>query len=230
MAAKTFLPNRDKERSIWLKNFSTKFASYYLLFGFVIADLNALAADSAAYAWILETIELFKTEAKERTSFKNILRNGPIGTTLGAYPSLPTLPAVPATAVTAGVFPRVSNLVKRIKAHPNYTKAIGEDLGVEGVDVDTFLSEEDKPVLTLSKNGGNVIVKYVKGNADGIHLYCKRGEETDFTLLAVVTKNAYKDTRPNKTAKQPETREYYAWFMKNDEITGTDSDTAEIVV
>jgi len=229
MAAITYVPRTDRDKSIWLKNFALKFVNYSTLFGFVLADSTSVNNDAGAFAWILDSIETFKSEFKERISFKSILRDGPLGSTLGAYPSLPTLPATP-TAVAAGIFPRISGIVKRIKAHPAYTVSIGKDLGIEGVDVAKFLSVSDKPTLSLTKSSGKVTVKYTKGKAGGIYLYCRRGTETDFTLLAVVTKSTYNDTRPNLVNNQPETREYYACFMKNDEVQGNDSDVAEVVV
>ncbi|MBY0426098.1 MAG: hypothetical protein K2Q22_10710 [Cytophagales bacterium] len=228
MSTKTYLPETDKEKSVWLKNFAAKFAVYATQLGFLAADVTAIANDSAFFTWVLDLLEAFRTGTKDRTKYKNILRDGPLGTTLGAVPTAPAIAAAP-TAVAAGVFPRISSYVKRIKAHPNYTEAIGQDMGIIGTDISFMSDDEDKPTLVTKKVGGVIQIKYVKGTADGIYLFSRRGSETEFSSLGVVTKTTYKDDRPNLIPGQPEKREYYAWFMKKDQKIGQESDTVSIV-
>jgi hypothetical protein len=228
MAKTYYMPRIDKERAAWLKNFGVKFGGYSPTFGFVAADVTSVLNDSNMFIYSLDTIETFKTELRERTQYKDILRDGPLGSVLGAVPSVPTLPAAPAI-VAAGIFPRISAIVKRIKAHPNYTEAIGKDLGIIGSEsVEVFAIQ--KPILSITKEGGNVIIKYTRGSADGLQIFSKRGSETAFTQLAVITKTTYKDTRPNLIPGQPETRIYQAWFTKDDTIIGQISDDVTFVV
>lgn len=228
MAKTYYLPDADKDRAAWLKNFSSKFSSYAPILGFTPADVASVASDSVAFAYMLEVIEYFKTETQERTRYKDILKNGPVGAALGAVPEFLPLPPPP-PVVAAGVFPRVSSLVKRMKAHPNYTEAIGKDCGLIGPE-QTLFKDEAKPTLDVAKVGGAVVLKYTKGTTGGIHLMSKRGSETEFSLLAVVTKTSYKDTRTNLVANQPETRHYCAWYMKNDQPIGQRSDQVSFLV
>lgn len=228
MAKTYYLPTGDRDKAQWLRNFSTTFAGYASLLGFTEADVTSLNNDSVAFAYILDDVELLKSEARERTSYKDLLRDG--GTAvLGAFPTLPTLSTTP-TAVAAGIFPRVANMVKRIKAHPNYTEAIGRDLGIIGAEEGAGQRIALKPTVTLSTDGGVVVVKYIKGHTAGIRLMCCRGSETEFTLLATVTKPMYKDSRPNLVAGQPEQRKYCAWYLQDDQPTGQCSDEVSIVV
>lgn len=228
MAKSYYLPIADKEKAAWLKNFSTKFNGYATTLGFTAADATAVANDSAYFSYALDVVETFRSELRERTSYKDILRDGPVGAPLGALPSVPVAPAPP-TAVLAGVFPRISAIVKRMKAFPTYTEAIGKDCGIIGAEM-VSVAAIMKPTLTVSKEGGNVIVKYTKGTAAGIQLLSKRGTEVEFSLLAVVTKTSYKDTRPNLVTGQAETRVYKAWFIKDDEAIGQVSDDVTFVV
>lgn len=229
MAKTYYLPTGDRNKALWHRNFSTTFAGYASLLGFTEADVASLNNDSAAFTYVLDDMELFKSEAQERTSYKDLLRDGASGTALGPFPAVPILPKAP-TAVAAGIFPRVTSMVKRIKAHPNYTEAIGRDLGIIGADDSSTQRIALKPTLTLSTDGGAVVVKYTKGNTAGIRLLCCRGSETEFTLLATVTKPTYKDNRPNLVAGQPEQRKYCAWFLQDDQPTGQCSDEVSIVV
>lgn len=228
MAVSYYLPSADKDRIVWGKNYNSKFPGYAALLGFTAAETTAVQNDIAMFIYSMDILEIFKTEMQERTQYKDTLRDGPIGKPLGAFPSMPALPVAP-VAVPAGVFPRIMAIVKRAKAHSNYNEAIGKDLGIIGAEQSSVM-DDLKPVLTVTKTGGNVIVKYKKGKADGLQLYSRRGTETEFTLLAVVTKTEYKDTRPNLVPSQAETRQYQAWYFKNDESIGQISDDVTFVV
>ena len=74
-----------------------------------------------------------------------MIRNGEESETPHAFPIIPTLPAPP-TLVNNDIFGYIRRLVARIKAHPNYTEAAGEGLGIVGdehvVDTSTL-----KPIL-----------------------------------------------------------------------------------
>ena len=232
MSQTYYLPRTDKDKAIWLKNFSAKFNGYATGLGFVAADATAIAADSAAFSYIIDQLEIFKTESKERTAYKDKLAGAAIGSPLGALPTIPTLPAAPAS-VPAGIFTRISGTVKRIKGHPSYNEAIGKDLGIIGTVAATpgyAKIVSGKPTITLAINGGKVEVKYKKGDAEGIQLFSKRGNETEFSLLSVVTKHLYTDKRPNLTASQPEKREYLAYYMQDDEPIGQSSDSVSVVI
>lgn len=225
-----YLPRTDKEKAVWLKNFSLKFNGYATTLGFVAADATAIAADSAAVSYLIDLLELFKTEAKERTAYKDKLTTGAIGETLGALPTLPTLPAAP-PVVPAGVFTRLSGTVMRIKGHPAYTESIGKDLGIVATTSNTLAAKAaiSKPVINITKNGGVLQLKYKKGDADGLKLFSRRTGETEFTFLDTIIKPVYEDTRPNKVANQPETREYMAFYMQNDKQVGQSSDIVTVL-
>ena len=59
---------------------------------------------------------------------------------------------------------------------------------------------------------------------------CKRGDETEFTMLSIVMQNKFKDTRPNLETGVPEIRKYCAWYIKNDELIGQMSDEVTFLV
>ena len=115
-------------------------------------------------------------------------------------------------------------LVRRIKAHPNYTPAIGAQLGIEGPDVVVDLSEA-KPVLTATPQmSGLVVIDFVKGQSDGVNLYSRRGAETAFTFLARDTASPYIDNRLPLVAGQPEQRHYKAMYVLDDDEVGLPGD------
>lgn len=231
MANSRYIPNSDQGMLNWLKNFSATFATYAQQFGFGQQVVDSVKNDLSAFEYILELLEVFKSETKERTAYKEILKNGPLGAPLGNFPTLNELPPVPAV-VPAGLIPRISSIVKRIKAHPLYTEAIGQDLGVvaSALSASGQQSDSAKPQLSLTKMAGKIRIKYIKGKFQGIQLFSRRGSEKDFSLLANVTLTSYDDTRLNLQTGTPETREYYACYLLKDQLVGLNSDVVSEVV
>lgn len=228
MAGATFIPRADKDKAAWLKNFANKFSGYATTFGFTAADVTAVNNDSISFSYQLDILELFKTETQELTAYKDLLRDGPLATVPVPSPSLPIIPPAP-TPVAPGIYIRISNIVKRIKAHPAYTESIGKDLGIVASASATIMSET-KPKLKLSTDGGLILVNYVKNGMPGIRLLGKRASEMQFTLLSVVTQSVYKDIRPNAVPGTPEIRQYLAWYFDKDEPVGQISDVVSITI
>ena len=216
-----YLPEADKDRDIWLSNFATKVAALPVAWGVTAATITSLDNDAAAFHYDLLLIEAAKTFAHTCTASKDSLRNGPQTTTILAFPTFVPPPSPP-TAVLPGIFDRVNLIAGQLKKNALFTEAIGILLGIVGAAITVDFSTA-KPVLVLTFEGGFVHIKYTRGHAEGIFLYCMRGTETTFTLLAMVTKTTYVDARPNQTVGQPELRQYKAFFMVGDVAVGIES-------
>jgi hypothetical protein len=127
-------------------------------------------------------------------------------------------------AVTA-----IRELVKRIKNTKGYTEVMGNELKIVGSDA-VFNKDVAKPILSVGVAANAVVIKFLKDKTDGIHLYCRRAGEKDFSFLAVDTASPYIDSRPNLVAGQTEMREYKAWHFIDDAIIGQVSDIASITI
>ena len=112
-------------------------------------------------------------------------------------------------------------LARRIKAHPAYTVALGNLLGIVGPDDGIDLSGR-RPDITGNDPAGRdqVEIGFNKLISDGVNLYSKRDGDADFVFLARDTATPYIDTRSLLTAGKPEIREYKAMFVLNDEEIG----------
>ena len=111
-------------------------------------------------------------------------------------------------------------LARRIKAHPVYTVALGNLLGIVGPEDTTDLTGMAPVISGTDRTGGVVQVDFVKLTSDGVNLYSKRDGDADFVFLARDTATPYIDTRSLLTAGKPEIREYKAMFVLNDEEIG----------
>lgn len=223
MAKTGYLPRSDKDRVVWLNNFAGKFAQVATGLGFVAADVTSVNNDTAMFAYLVNQVEVYTTAKEQRVDYKNLIKDGPIGTPGGALPVAPAAGTVP-TVVAPGILPRIQALVQRIKNAPTYTEAIGKDLGIiatnQPIDPATW-----KPVLKLIMSGGQVEVQWVKGDADAVRIETDKGNGWQF--LAIDTVPHYTDTTP---IAGPANWNYRAMYLLADERVGQWSDIVTITV
>jgi hypothetical protein len=244
MKSSFYLPMNDKERRSWLNNFNTQLATFGPIVGISPAEITATNNDTAAVNYILDNLETFKNESKERTAYKELLFEGNGGVVLGPMPGLPTLPPVPA-AVPAGVFKRIANMVQRIKHHPAYNISIGKNLGIIGPEK-VFNYEEAKVAVTLRRSDKDgVFFDFVKGEFDGVVVYGGAYPENNptppgtvpeeqgapvmmWTEIARAASSPYVDNRKN-AGSMPETRYYRMRYLLKHLPVGQESDTITVV-
>src|SRR6266566_6649500 len=82
-------------------------------------------------------------------------------------------------------------LVKRIKAHPAYTAAFGNLLGIVGPEDTTDISTLKPEITGEAKKGGVVEIDFNLANSEGVNMnpesfrgYSRRNGDTDFKFLA----------------------------------------------
>ena len=230
MAHKTFIPRSEGGKNNWLINFDDKLGGYQAKFTLKDECLAGVHADRMAMGYSLTISLASKNFDVSGTTYKTSIING-IST--GAVLDFPifSMPTTPDVAVEPGIFKRISALVKTIKAHKNYTEAIGRDLGIIGPE--SSINSDDPKIKTTLKAkiiGKDIRIKYLKGKLGAILLECRRGAETEFTLVEKVTQSFYLDTRPNLIEGQPEVRQYRAWCVIKDEVIGMVSNTISITI
>lgn len=225
MAKNFYLPKKDKDKAVWLTNFANKLPSHAAALAVTAAEQTSVTNDANMFAYMIALVETFTTEKEERVNYKNILRDGPAGSPLGAMPTMPVIAAAP-TAVQPGIFLRVGQLIARIKKHSGYNTDRGTDLGIIGAEqvVDTV---NMKPVLKLELTGGKVNVKWNKGDTDAIRIEAiKTG--TAFAFVAIDTEPDYLDNTPLPAT--PAVWKYRAMYLIANEPVGQWSDVVSISV
>jgi len=219
----SYLPRPDKDRVVWLNNFASKFAQVANALGFPTADVTSVNNDATMFSYLVNQVEVYTTAKEQRVDYRNLIKEGPIGSPAGVMPVAPTTGTVP-TVVAPGIFPRISQLVGRIKNMPNYTDAMGRDMGIIAtapvIDPTTW-----KPVLKIMMKGGQVEIQWVKGDADALRIEIENGNT--WQLLAVDTVPHFQDTTPSTG---PATRRYRAIYLLEDQPVGQWSDVASITV
>jgi hypothetical protein len=224
MAKSYFLPADEPGKLKWLNNFAAKLPTYAVTVGVTPAEVTQTTADDAYFAFVVGAQNQHAKTTRDWTAYKNALRSG---TAIGAMPTTPAL-GVPPTAVPAGIFSRVSSLAARIKKHPAYTEAIGQDLGIIGAEqsVDPTVM---KPVLNLSLQAGHPNIGWSKSGMDSLEIWVDRGTGT-FAFLTIDTVPDYLDTFALPAAGASAVWKYKAIYRLNDEQVGQWSDVATIGV
>ena len=146
---------------------------------------------------------------------------------MGAMPTPPVLAAAPAM-VEPNIFGRITALVARIKAHPGYTEAIGQDLGIIGNEQAVGFNAM-KPVLNLTLQAGHPNVGWKKQGMGSLEIHVDRGNGV-FAYLATDTVPDYLDTAALPAAGASAVWKYKAIYRLNDEQVGQWSDVVSISV
>jgi hypothetical protein len=123
----------------------------------------------------------------------------------------------------------VRKYVNRIKPAPKYTTDIGNQFGIIGEEV-IIDPATMKPVLDITLKANVPLIKWRKDHSEGVNIHCRRGDETEFTLLVRENSSPYLDNRPNLEPGKPEAREYTAFYIFDDVQDGLESDTVKVLV
>jgi hypothetical protein len=204
MAKSDYIPNGDDQFLLWHDRLKTAATSIGATLGIAAADLTMLNDDNTDAHDKIAASMTASAAAQQATSVKNASRG---------------------TAES-----NVRNLARRVKAHKNYTPALGEQLGIEGAEDTTNLATSKPRMTGKALPHGVVELQFVKGKSDGVNIYSQRDGDGSFIYLARDTQSPYVDNRPLLVAGKPETRKYKAIYVRNDAEIGQPSDEVVVTV
>ena len=194
MAKSDFIPPQDPDYLGWHDQFKTGVLGNAATFGLVAADTTPISTDNTDFHTKMTNLNAAQAAARQAVADKKTSRRNSEA--------------------------RARALARRIKAHPAYTAALGNLLGIIGPDDGIDLSGRQPDISADDRTGGQVQINFNKLTSDGVNIYSKRDGDVDFILLARDTESPYIDTRPLKAAGKPEIREYKAMFVLGDEEIG----------
>jgi hypothetical protein len=157
---------------------------------------------------------------------KDQVRYGKNGDVLAAFPP-PVDVSSPPTAVQPNVEKRFRELVKIIKAHPNYTKGIGETLKIEKAET-TVNPSEGKPSFKVFLDSGSPVLKWMKGIYEGVEVWVDRG--TGYTKAERDLRPPFVDKHTLPPAGQSAVWKYKMIYLLKDETIGLWSDEVSVTV
>ena len=161
MAKQDYIPKTDGDFLTWHDNFRTQIAAIAAIFGLLPAEVEALLAGNVQ----LHTKYEAAVAAKAMSLAKNAEK-------LDSFK----------TCITAA-----RALANRIKTHPAYTPAFGQQLGIIGAEDSTDLSQEKPTLKATAITPGSLTIGFNKSTSSGVRILSKRGPESAFTFLATDT-------------------------------------------
>jgi hypothetical protein len=200
-----FVPSNEGELIQWAANVQGKITNYTATFGLLPTDLTAISNACNRIATDINNVTAAETTLANLVTLKNNNRAEDIAT--------------------------LRRYANQFKAHSAYTDDIGADLDIVGkkhnADPDTV-----KPKLKgkLTQQGAQLDFSKEKV-LQGVNIYSRlKGTAAWGTKLAFDSSSPYIDNRPAATPGTPETREYKAVGVINDEEVGVASDIVSVVV
>ncbi len=178
MPKSDFIPQPDTDYLAWHDQFKTGFLANAATFSLVAGDTTPITTDNTDYHTKITNVNATQATTRQAVADKNISRrNGEA---------------------------RARALARRIKAHPAYTAALGNLLGIVGPEDTTDRTVLAPAISGADRTGGEVQVNCGKLTSGGVR----------------DTATPYIDNRPLLTAGKPEIREYKAMFVLSDEELG----------
>ncbi|WP_432672442.1 hypothetical protein [Flavobacterium sp. SM2513] len=225
--ATRYLERKDEKLTLQLDNFASKLPLYATVFGFLPSEVDGMTEDATHFSWMVHSYRKIETHKKEWTRYKTIQKKGEAHVATNQTPLAPVLNEMP-TTVAPGVEFRFRTMVNRIKAHQNYTKSIGQNLGIEKSASEPLNIDAAQPVLKAVIRGGKVNLLWKKGRYSGILL--EKDSGNGFVLLDRDFTPPFVDNSPFPASGESAIWMYRASYFMKDEKVGVWSDIVTITV
>ncbi len=165
-----WFPQSLAERAGWYGNFNNNIQTIGASVGFAPGELDSINKDTENIVYVARAAVQVEAYAKAINQYRKAFTEGDIGDATPEFPADPGF-VLPHPAQSAGAFERLDNYVRRIRAAPTYTDAMGSLLGIIPRQRELAAPDEAAPELTAKVSPGNeVTVKFVRGRSDGIHI------------------------------------------------------------
>jgi len=193
MKTKEYLPHGEAELSQWCGNFNTQFTTQAETLGFGEPEKQAVSVNCTGISTSISDCNAAKLTYEEQVSAKK---------------------QVLSTNTSS-----IREMVRRIKASPTYTEAIGKLLGVIG-EGSSFDPTTAMPSITLVKSATGYDFKFsLLGYFDAVAVFRRSPGESGFAKVDIDMKSPYSVASPIENGV-----EYYFQYLKNDVLTGQPSD------
>lgn len=205
MSNTDYVPKKIAAIDTWEENLSTKLPAYAALFNLppaMVTDLmNLINEHRTAYAEQVSIEANYRSKVAEADSKRTAAISGNGG---------------------------IRKVMRMIKSSPNYTAAIGHDLGIE---VNNSEQSDDNRRATIKVKivPGKVMIKSKMKGVDAFNVYSRVADEEKFIFIGTSVIPWFADERPKLNAA-PERRDYFIRLVIKNKEVGVQSDTATIVV
>lgn len=217
-----YVKTNEGDLVIQLNDHAAGVATHGALVGLSAGEISQAATDAATASHAVNGQSLYQSKSQEWTEYKFLLLYGPLNTPVPITPAPPVVGALGLGALAA-VVARFRQRAERIKAHPAYTPAIGEDCRIVAP---AGPPPADHPTLqAFAETSFAVRLTFAMLGHDQIEIQSQRAGETEWVTITFDTNSPYIDGRPPLVANTPEERRFRARFRDGDVPFGNWSDT-----
>jgi len=199
---RSYYPTSDSAQSAWAGNYKAKIVDVADALGLTHEQVDKQKTDCDKIIGGISNVSVKRADLKEAIGNRNEI----IATNGGSLRA------------------DISN----IKTLPGYTVGIGNALGIisasSSADYDGF-----KPTLTIGMFGGKVRIKFKKMETDGVNIYRKKADASEWSFLARANKSPYNQSYTLEVPGQSETWMYRAFGVVDDNEIGQPSDIVQMV-
>ncbi len=224
MAKLDYWPKQWAALVAWFQNFHAQLTTHQATLGITAGQLSEVAADRDLVISMNDACNNSDNYARECTAFREAVVNSPLGTGMPAAPTLPPALIV-ALGALAATQPRTRRLVNQIKAHTNYTLAIGQSLGIIGAEA----APQDVRIDSATPLTGSIVeLNLFLAGFGTVAVRARRGGGA-FEQIGISNQEIFTDSRAPLVAGQPETREYQVQAYQNNQYVGPSSPIVAVV-
>ncbi|GGH71272.1 hypothetical protein HNQ91_003192 [Filimonas zeae] len=188
-----FVPTIDAQAGNWAGTVNEKAPTICPQLGVDAAGVTEIQTAAINYKTAVELVELKKRELEEAVAAKNISRKVDIAV--------------------------IARYAQQMKAHVNYTEALGGALGIVGT-VSVIDPKDLRPTLSLRQFPGQVEVSFNLQTMKSITIYSRLKGTNGWDKLGNDKTPPFIDTRPLQEPFKPEIREYSARYFDGKEDIG----------
>ena len=168
-----WFPAALQDRAAWFANFAAQFQEIAVSLGFTAADSTAVMNDNLLVQNLLEVQMLLDAYVAAVRQYRVVITEGNIGDPKPAFPPALTY-STPDPTITTGIFERLDNMVRRIRAAPAYSPETGALLGIIPSNPTPPPVADMQPTLKVASMPGSVVqVNFVRGRMNAVAVEMK---------------------------------------------------------
>lgn len=197
-----FVPRGDAQAGVWSGTVNEKAPIICPQLGVDAAGITEIQTAAINYKTAVELVETKKRELEEAVAAKNQSRKVDVAV--------------------------IARYAAQMKAHKNYTDALGGALGIVG-SVTVIDPKDLRPTISLRAFPGQVEVSFNLQKMGSVSVYSRLKGTNGWDKVGNDKTPPFVDTRPLQVAHQPEVREYCCRYFDGKEDIGEMSAIETIV-